>query len=316
MKSLLIFVFTFVYVVNLFAQGITYLEDVPESFKKNYYRQQHEYNPLHVGDLWQYAREDGPIFRNISKDTVINSIIYFKKIDYHIYNLNHQAIYLYTMERNDGILSATYMLDYEDIDNDGIFNEELLLDSLEAPNHTVYSSYRFTWKNGYFPGPYNAHLDDSSWAIIFGDTVMARRIEYLEFFVDEIVADKYGCIEIWNEGSTAILTAAIIDGVVYGKLLDMEDDEARIPENHALFQNYPNPFNPTTTIKYSLPNKGNARLEIYNTLGQLIDVLIDKFHYAGTYMLNWNGGKYSSGVYYYRLLFEGNNKTGKMLLIK
>src|SRR5690606_8210014 len=42
------------------------------------------------------------------------------------------------------------------------------------------------------------------------------------------------------------------------------------PKDFALYQNYPNPFNPSTTIKFSLPNKSNLSLNVYNMLGEKV----------------------------------------------
>ncbi len=90
-----------------------------------------------------------------------------------------------------------------------------------------------------------------------------------------------------------------------------------------LFQNYPNPFNPSTTIEFSLPQTASIRLEIFNTLGEKVDLLIDAASAAGHHRVVWNAGNFASGVYFYRLTVDNTAATrgvaplwGKMLLLR
>ena len=56
----------------------------------------------------------------------------------------------------------------------------------------------------------------------------------------------------------------------------IEEKTNLIPENYKLHQNYPNPFNPNTNITYSLPEPGNVKIVVYNSLGQEVKTLVDK----------------------------------------
>lgn len=101
----------------------------------------------------------------------------------------------------------------------------------------------------------------------------------------------------------------------------ISEDENNLPFNFSLSNNYPNPFNPTTTIDYSVPKASNVKIEIYNSLGQRVNVLKDSFHEAGKYNLVWNGrnslgGLVSSGIYFYRMSAEGFTLVKKMILMK
>jgi hypothetical protein len=89
-----------------------------------------------------------------------------------------------------------------------------------------------------------------------------------------------------------------------------------VPKLYALSQNYPNPFNPSTKINYSLPVTGFAKVSVYNSVGQLVKVLVNEIQTAGTYTITFDGGNLSSGIYYYKLESNGFVETKKMILIK
>jgi len=102
---------------------------------------------------------------------------------------------------------------------------------------------------------------------------------------------------------------------------DLKNEDKNLPFNFSLSNNYPNPFNPTTTIDYTVPKASNVKIEIYNSLGQRVNVLKDSFHEAGKYNLVWNGknsfgNPVSSGIYFYRMSAEGFTLVKKMILMK
>ncbi|MCB2229820.1 T9SS type A sorting domain-containing protein [bacterium] len=99
-----------------------------------------------------------------------------------------------------------------------------------------------------------------------------------------------------------------------------EDDEWLLPR-FLLMQNYPNPCNPVTTIEYSLPNRSDVNIEIFDVLGRRVRLLVNDRKSAGAYRVTWDGtdqcGKpVSTGVYLYRIQAGDYVKSRKMLLIK
>jgi hypothetical protein len=88
-----------------------------------------------------------------------------------------------------------------------------------------------------------------------------------------------------------------------------------------LLNAYPNPFQQGTTMRYTVKEKGLARIEIYNVRGQLIHsfstVHTDKdykqIHWDGTDM---NGNPVSSGVYYTKMTFGNYTASQKIVLVK
>ena len=88
------------------------------------------------------------------------------------------------------------------------------------------------------------------------------------------------------------------------------------PKEYALMQNYPNPFNPTTTIEYSIPENGNVKLKIYNSLGEEVATLVNEYKTARSYKINFDASTLPSGVYYYKIITEKFSSVKKMILLK
>jgi len=89
------------------------------------------------------------------------------------------------------------------------------------------------------------------------------------------------------------------------------------PEIFSLSQNYPNPFNLRTTIRFGLPEAQLVTMTIYNILGQVVAVPVDnKLYNAGAHVLVLDVGRFSSGVYFYRIKAGKWNATRKMVVIK
>ncbi|NPD47292.1 FlgD immunoglobulin-like domain containing protein [Lentimicrobium sp. S6] len=82
---------------------------------------------------------------------------------------------------------------------------------------------------------------------------------------------------------------------------------------------YPNPFSDNTTINFNLNNRSNTKLEVFDTLGKRINILVDETKQPGTYTVSWNGknnsGKQvSNGTYYFKLTVKRNTATRSVIL--
>jgi len=95
-----------------------------------------------------------------------------------------------------------------------------------------------------------------------------------------------------------------------------EGMDRSVPKEFSISQNYPNPFNPTTKITFSLPEAGNVKLRVFDALGREVKLLVDRFENAGKHTVEFNGKNLSSGVYFYRVEYQNNFVTKKMILIK
>ena len=99
------------------------------------------------------------------------------------------------------------------------------------------------------------------------------------------------------------------------------ETEMRHLNNFLLCQNYPNPFNPHTTISYQLPKYVKVNVSIYNSLGQIVKVLKNKYQPAGSYSVQWdgkddNGISLSSGIYICRIQALEFTQSIKLVLLK
>jgi len=88
------------------------------------------------------------------------------------------------------------------------------------------------------------------------------------------------------------------------------------PEYFELEQNYPNPFNSSTKIVFKIKNNGIYRLDLYNSLGQVIENIFSAKLTEGIYEIKYNAENLTSGIYYYSLKGENNTETKKFILIK
>ena len=83
----------------------------------------------------------------------------------------------------------------------------------------------------------------------------------------------------------------------------------------------PNPFNPTTALSYSLAQRGEATLTIYDVAGRAVRQLASGAQEAGAHRVTWDGTDDSgrtvpAGVYFARLATEQALQSRKLTLLK
>ncbi len=101
-----------------------------------------------------------------------------------------------------------------------------------------------------------------------------------------------------------------------GFVIGINNISSSSPDNYSLSQNYPNPFNPLTKIRFSVKDEGSTSIKVYDLLGREVETLVNERMRPGTYEISFDGGKYPSGVYFYRLVSGKYSETKKMSLIK
>jgi endonuclease I len=94
------------------------------------------------------------------------------------------------------------------------------------------------------------------------------------------------------------------------------EEYSTIPTEYSLSQNYPNPFNPTTKIQFGLPESGSVEISIYNAIGELVTLLVEREFSAGYHTVTFDAATLNTGVYFYRIKSNDFVKVMKMILVK
>lgn len=285
-----------IFVLSLLPCTITHAQP-PESFF-----------PHHVGDTWQYTLDNTTIIYGtdiiVADSTDSAGVVYLKYEGEDFYRHYIDTSYNVYTSRDGGL---SYF--YYDYKLDAATGESWLwvplqsLDSIRAKVVDIYSG------------------------VLFGINTAIKEFEYWMFLsptdslwlATRFLASGFGLVAFWGEpGPFYHLTGAIIDSVLYGFIVGIEEEQNQhfVPEGVELYQNYPNPFNPYTTIEYQLNRTAPVILEVFNSLGQRVMRLVNELQPPSNYQIQFDGSKLPSGVYYYRLKADGLTQQKKMLLIK
>ena len=139
--------------------------------------------------------------------------------------------------------------------------------------------------------------------LVSGDAVVGAQVLVVD------LADWRRYVVATTDGAGAFaLSLEALEG------FDQLSPRVGLPVGFVLGQNYPNPFNPSTVIPYELASGGYVRLEVFNLLGQRVAMLVDGEQGAGAHTAVWKASV-SAGVYLYRLRVDGQQQTGRMVLV-
>lgn len=159
------------------------------------------------------------------------------------------------------------------------------------------------------------YLDDQRMLLNVGPFTLKEN-EDKEIFVGYIVGQgtiPLGAIPVAKEWSHD-------DQIYYDNNFDITVsdilDHNLIVSNFQLYQNYPNPFNPTTQIKFTLPESGEAKLTIFDVLGNEIEALVNGYLDSGSFEYFFDASDLSSGIYFYTLQYNNSILSKKMIILK
>ena len=82
------------------------------------------------------------------------------------------------------------------------------------------------------------------------------------------------------------------------------------------FEIFPNPANGFVKISFETPSQANYRLDLYDSMGSLVDNLLNKNVFSGSYQADYNVSNLSSGVYILRLQSATGSESFRFVVTK
>ncbi|MCZ6702784.1 MAG: discoidin domain-containing protein [Ignavibacteria bacterium] len=153
--------------------------------------------------------------------------------------------------------------------------------------------------------------DASNWQVLLTDVNSSAE----EWEIDEFDPVEVRYIRVLYNNSNQNDWAGLWEGQIWGYSPTNINDETQ-PEGFNLEQNYPNPFNPSTKIKFTISDRVNVVLKVFNLLGQEVADLVNADMDGGVYEIDFDASDLASGVYIYRMIAGNFVDTKKMILLR
>lgn len=100
-------------------------------------------------------------------------------------------------------------------------------------------------------------------------------------------------------------------------ILTSAEEPITVPAVFTLHQNYPNPFNPSTTFSFDAPYAAQVSLKLFDLLGRETAIVFEGRAAAGLNEINYNASQLPAGMYFSRLVADGNTiGIRKVMLLK
>jgi hypothetical protein len=97
--------------------------------------------------------------------------------------------------------------------------------------------------------------------------------------------------------------------VIIGEIPETKNNEIQVKV-------YPNPVHDRAQFEFLLPASGRVKLEIFNSVGQRVEILVDGTMDRGRHSVSWSPDNLPPGIYFYRLSASGRQMTsdGKLII--
>ena len=160
-------------------------------------------------------------------------------------------------------------------------------------------------RNGQQPPPNEQGRKD---VVMVYPNETVRFITTFDDFADPDIPYMYHCHLLGHEDAGMMGQFIVIDNTDTGI-----EDLASQPRS-IVTSSYPNPFTHQTKFAYTLPQRSDIRIDVFNVLGQRVKTVFDGARDAGTYELIWKSGNLPSGTYLVQLVTPYERVTHAVLL--
>ncbi len=131
--------------------------------------------------------------------------------------------------------------------------------------------------------------------------------------------DTTGCVyEVTAQHSGDTLATADV-WVFAGNQVwaDADETPAELPSRFEVTGTWPNPFNRTLSLSFTLPQRGDVAITVFDVLGREVDRLQYAGLAAGAHRVAWQPeATLASGIYFIRLKHAGHMALRKAVLVK
>ncbi|MEX2190372.1 MAG: glucoamylase family protein [Bacteroidota bacterium] len=131
-----------------------------------------------------------------------------------------------------------------------------------------------------------------------------------------LMIENYRTQSVWQTFMNSTIIQQGLSSAGFSSVTSAAALEAIVPTRPFLSQNFPNPFNPLTIIEFSLPRRAPVNVTIYDALGRQLLTLVDATLDQGVHRAEWNAASFASGIYFCRMIVDGELHIRKLMLLR
>ena len=264
-----------------------------------------DFFPYHEGDVWQYfvGNDEGSSIETL---TITNIDTVADTLHYLFYN--NDTIPKYKININSNIVYEKHLWES---DFYPLYELNIPVDSfwVSDSSHEYWTYYYSIESNTYFGASREVRL----LYVYYGYPIGVFNVNPQ---VGVWLVENIGLYKEEYDGGNKRLLGCIIAGSYYGTISGVDEVEQNTKNYQIKLNNYPNPFNSQTILEYKLSEASEISIKIYNSLGQIVEIVYEGYKFAGTYEIVWNAGNYSSGIYIAVISTEKSIVTNKLIFLK